>query len=334
MLRASVVDCIGDTPLVRLHRLFPDGGPRVYAKLEFMNPAGSVKDRVAKYIVDAGFRQGVLQPQTHVVESTSGNFGVALAMMACVRDLRLTLVVDPNITPSNFAIINSYGAKIEMIDAPTPIDYLAARLERVREILTADPDAVWINQYANVLGPEAHYHATAEEILRDAPHPIDYLVVAVSTTGTLNGLASRLRESNPALRVVAVDAVGSVVFGGPPGPRRLPGIGSSRVPELRDDKLIDQVVYVRDEESVHACHELLGREAIFAGGSSGSVIAAIQKLTPDLDASTSVVTVLPDRGDRYLGLVYGADSLGDGHSSAAAGQAPPPHGQLPAGQGI
>ncbi|MEU9367492.1 2,3-diaminopropionate biosynthesis protein SbnA [Streptomyces avermitilis] len=305
MLHDSIVDCIGSTPMVHLRRLFPTG-PQVFAKLEMLNPAGSVKDRTARHIIETGMREGLFRPGAHIVESTSGNFGVALAMMSRIHGLRLTLVVDPHITSSNHAILKSYGAQVEMIDgAATGGSYLAARIARVKDILAADPAAVWINQYANSLGPEAHYRSTAEEIAKDLPSHPDYLVVAVSTTGTLNGLARRLKEYSEGLQVIAVDAVGSVVFGNPPGPRQLPGIGSSRVPELLDESLVDRVVEVTDEESIAACHDLLSKEAIFAGGSSGSVIAAIRKILPSIRPASSVVTLFPDRGDRYVGLVYG-----------------------------
>lgn len=305
MLHDSIVDCIGSTPMVHLRRLFPTG-PQVFAKLEMLNPAGSVKDRTARHIIETGMRDGLFRPGTHIVESTSGNFGVALAMMSRIHGLRLTLVVDPHITSSNHAILKSYGAQVEMVDgAAAGGSYLPARIARVKDILAADPAAVWINQYANSLGPEAHYRSTAEEIAEDLPGDPDCLVVAVSTTGTLNGLARRLKECYVGLQVIAVDAVGSVVFGNPPGPRRLPGIGSSRVPELLDESLVDRVVEVTDEESIEACHDLLSKEAIFAGGSSGSVIAAIRKIIPSLGPESSVVTLFPDRGDRYIDLVYG-----------------------------
>ncbi|MCH0538720.1 2,3-diaminopropionate biosynthesis protein SbnA [Streptomyces sp. MUM 203J] len=305
MLHDSIVDCIGCTPMVHLRRLFPTG-PQVFAKLELLNPAGSVKDRTARHIIETGVREGLLHPGAHIVESTSGNFGVALAMMSRIHGLRLTLVVDPHITASNLGILKSYGAQVEMVEEAAEGGYLPARIARVKKILAADRSAVWINQYANSLGPEAHYRGTAEEIVRDLPRSPDYLVVAVSTTGTLNGLARRLKERSEGLQVVAVDAVGSIVFGNPPGPRRLPGIGSSRVPELLDKALIDRVVEVTDRESIEACHDLLSKEAIFAGGSSGSVIAAIQKIVPSIPPTSSVVTLFPDRGDRYIDLVYDA----------------------------
>ena len=136
--------------MVQLQRLLGADAPRVYAKLEFLNPAGSVKDRAARYVIERGVEDGVLKPDTHVVESTSGNFGVALAMMASIYDLRLTLVVDPNITASNLTILKSYGATVDMVDVPSPqCGYLEARIERVRQLLAADPSSVWINQYAS-----------------------------------------------------------------------------------------------------------------------------------------------------------------------------------------
>lgn len=309
MIHESVTDCVGNTPLVRLSRLFPQEGVEVLAKLEMLNPGGSVKDRSARYIVEQGVRDGTIRQGTRIVESTSGNFGVALAMLAIRYGLRFAAVVDPNASRTNLRILRQYGAEIEMVTEPDQAGgYLGSRLTRVQELLTEDRDAVWINQYANELNWETHAMTTAREILDASPDPIDVLVAAVSTTGTLHGLARGLRRRWPRLKVVAVDAVGSVIFGTPPGPRMLPGVGSSRVPELLTPEEIDQVVHVDDAASVRGCHRLLRREAIFAGGSSGAVVEALDRLIPGLARPSRVVSLLADRGERYLDLVYTDDS--------------------------
>lgn len=302
-MKSSLLECVGSTPLVRLARLFPR--EEVLAKLELLNPAGSVKDRPARFMVEAGLRDGTLAQDVHLVESSSGNLGVALATVARAHGLPFTCVVDPRITPANLRLLRALGADISMVVEPDESGgYLGARIRRVRELVAAIPGAVWVNQYANARNWQAHYHQTAREILAALDGPVEHLVAAVSTTGTLLGLARRLRLAFPRLRVIAVDAVGSVVFGGPAGPRELPGLGAARVPELLRADEVDEVVAVRDAEAVDGCRRLAAMEGIVAGGSSGAVVAALQRLRGGWRPGTRVVTLLPDRGDRYVETVY------------------------------
>ncbi|KAB7706228.1 2,3-diaminopropionate biosynthesis protein SbnA [Bacillus aerolatus] len=304
----SIVSCIGNTPLVQLNRLFTKNNIEVLAKLEMMNPGGSMKDRSARFIIEQGLRDGLIHRNSHIIESTSGNFGVALAMVCKAYDLPFTPVVDPKITKANLNILKLLGARVEMVDTPDDQGgYLKTRIKRVQELLNTIPEAYWINQYANERNWQAYYYDTAEEIIKQTNKPIDYLIAAVSTTGSILGCARRIRQDHPNVKVIAVDAAGSVIFGAPPAARELPGIGSSRVPELLNQEEIDQVIYVNDMESVQGCRDLLGKEGIFAGGSSGSIIAALKKIIPALPASSRVVTILPDRGERYLDSVYNED---------------------------
>ena len=327
MLYDSVVDCIGHTPLVRLSRCFPQPGPEVLAKLEMLNPCGSMKDRPARYIIETGLAEGSLVPGMRLVESTSGNLGVALAAVARLHGLEFTAVVDPNTTTANLDLLRVYGARIEMITEPDHGGgYLHTRIARARTLGGA-PNTVWINQYANTRNPLAYHDTLAEEVLADITGPIDYLVAAVSTTGSLHGIARRLRVDHPDLQVIAVDAAGSVIFGGPPGPRTIPGFGASRVPELLERAEIDHVVHVDEHASTAGCRHLLDTESILGGGSSGAVIAAITQLGARLIASGNparparVVTLLPDRGERYLGQLYrDHNTLG----TAESGHLPPP----------
>ncbi len=308
MIHESVVSCVGRTPLVTLCRLFPDAGVDVIAKLELLNPGGSVKDRPARFIVEQGLQDGTIHPGTHLVESTSGNLGIALAMVARVYGLQFTSVVDPKISPTNLRILQQMGAHIEMVHMTDEQGgYLQTRIRRVHELLQTIPNSLWINQYANQRNWQSHYYGEGNEIIADLDGPIDCLVAGVSTTGTILGLTRRLREDFPRLRVIAVDAVGSVIFGTPSGRRELPGIGASRVPELFSPHEIDEVVHVADWESVQGCRDLLAHEGIFAGGSSGTVVAAIRKLLPTFPRPYRVLTLLPDRGERYLDMVYDDD---------------------------
>src|SRR5919197_4930821 len=272
MLYSSVVACVGRTPLVVLGRQFPPPGPTVIAKLELLNPSGSMKDRSAVYIVEQGIADGTITADSHLIESSSGNFGIALAAAARVYGLAFTCVVDPKTTPANLRILGQLGPRVELVtDSDDHGCHLDARLARVAQLCRERPGSVWINQYANERAWQAHYHGTAGEILADLDRPLDCLVAPVSTTGTILGLARRLRGVFPRLHVVAVDAPGSVIFGGPPRPPPPPRPGAGRRPELLAPEEIDEVVYVSDRDAVGGCRALAASEGILAGGSSGAV---------------------------------------------------------------
>lgn len=315
----SVFDCVGNTPVVALRRCFPDPAVEVLAKLELMNPGGSMKDRSARHIIESGLADGSIRPGSTVVESSSGNFGIALAMASLVHGLRFICVVDLKTTSANIALLRRLGATVETVSEPDEAGgYLHTRIRRVQELVAEIPGAVWINQYANDRNWEAFYHGTGAELVEQLVRSPSYLFAPVSTTGSILGCSRRLRERFPDLRVVAVDAVGSVIFGGPPAPREIPGIGSSRVPELLRPDEIDDVVHVDDVEAADACRELLGKEGIFAGGSSGAVVAAIRRTLPLLTSPGRILAIFPDRGDRYLDLVYDDDWLAQMRSTRAA----------------
>ncbi|WP_182543265.1 2,3-diaminopropionate biosynthesis protein SbnA [Halosaccharopolyspora lacisalsi] len=305
MIHDSVLDCVGSTPMVRLDRCFPEPHAEVLAKLEMLNPGGSMKDRPARYIVEQGLGDGSLRPGMRLVESTSGNLGIALAMAASLHGLSFTAVVDPKTSPANLRLLELFGADVDMVTEPDDSGgYLHTRVRRARELVTSTSGAVLVNQYANDRNWRSYHDTAGEEILRAVDGPIDYLVAAVSTTGSIQGIARRLRQDSPHLKVVAVDAVGSVIFGAQAGPRQLPGFGASRVPEILDPDEIDEVVHVADAESVAGCRRLLTTEKIFGGGSCGAVVTGLEHLVSRLEQPARIVTLLPDRGERYLDLVY------------------------------
>jgi 2,3-diaminopropionate biosynthesis protein SbnA len=315
----SINTCVGDTPLVRLGRCFPDPRHEVIAKLEMLNPVGSMKDRPARFIMEQGLATGALRPGMRLVESTSGNLGVALAALSKLHGLTFTAVVDPKTTPSNLRMLETFGAEVDMVSQrDTSGGFLGTRIRRARELAEGCPKSVWVNQYANELNWRAYHESAGREILRALTRPVDYLVAAVSTTGSIQGLARRLREQYPAMQVVAVDAVGSVIFGTQPGPREIPGYGASRVPELLDRAMIDRVLHVDDSQAALACRQLAATEGILGGGSSGAVVAAINRLLPNVSPGSRILTVLPDRGERYLDLVYDDEWL----DRVSAGSAP------------
>ncbi|ARJ51178.1 2,3-diaminopropionate biosynthesis protein SbnA [Staphylococcus lutrae] len=302
----SLLSCIGETPIVRLARLFPNHD--VLAKLEYMNPGGSMKDRPAQFIIERGFETGEITSKTHLIESTSGNLGIALAMIAKIKGLKLTCVVDPKISPTNLKMIQSYGANVDMVDTPDEHGgYLMTRIQRVQSLLEETEHGYWINQYANDLNWQAHYYGAGTEIVNTVQRPIDYFVAPVSTTGSIMGISRKIKAHHPHAKVIAVDAKGSIIFGDTPCDRALPGIGASRVPEILDATEIDEVIHMSDYQSVVGCRRLLDEEGIFAGGSTGAIISAIQQLTEHVTPGATIVTILPDRGDRYLDLVYSED---------------------------
>jgi 2,3-diaminopropionate biosynthesis protein SbnA len=299
------LDFVGRTPLVRL----PIAAlPRVelYAKLELANPTGSVKDRAAKYIIEGLLARGVIDRETVLIESSSGNFGIALAARARLHGLRFICVVDPMIARPNLRLLQALGAEIVQVTEPDAFGgYLKTRLKRVHELRKSFSKAYWIDQYGNPLNASAYSDTLAVELC-DALPRIDYLFAGVSSGGTITGISWRIKERFPAAQVIAVDMEGSVIFGRPSRKRYIPGIGSSIVPPILAQAKIDDVVIVDEAETIAGCHELLREHGVFAGGSSGSSIAAIRKYflaRPRVERAV-VATLLPDRGDRYVDTIY------------------------------
>lgn len=309
-MKPNLSEFIGNTPLVELELPFSRDIFRIFAKLEMFNPGGSIKDRPALHMVKQALQSGKINQSVHLIESSSGNLAIAMAMIAQQMKLKFTAVIDPNITSTNRSLIESYGASIDLVtEKDEEGGYLHTRIRRVQTLLREVPNSVWLNQYANPDNPAAHYHGAGAEIVSEMPVEPTHAFICVSTCGTIMGLTRRLREAWPKIRIIAVDIAGSVIFGPSRDRRRIPGIGASRIPEQLDSSEIDEVVLVNDFESVEACRLLVREEGLLAGGSSGSVIAAIRKLAPQLPRDAVVITVLPDRGERYLDSVYDPDWL-------------------------
>jgi 2,3-diaminopropionate biosynthesis protein SbnA len=314
--KSSILETIGNTPVVRLGKLFAGSGLEVFAKLESLNPGGSIKDRPAYNIITRAMESGEITKDTTIVESSSGNFAIGLAQMCAYLGLRLVCVVDIKTTAQNVRIIEAYGARVDLVSEPDPItkEYLQARLKRVRQILASVPNSFWPNQYVNRNNSGSHFGTTMPEIVDLLGQDIDYVFLATSTCGTLRGCAEYLRERGMATRIVAVDAMGSVIFGRPSGKRLLPGHGAGIVPKLFAPDLADDVVHVSDLDCVVGCRRLVQHEAILAGASSGGIITAIERLVADekLRRPARCVAILPDRGERYLDTVY-SDSWVQSH---------------------
>ncbi len=268
-LVASMPEC----PIVELTH----PGVRLFAQLEYMGPVGSIKDRPALWALRAAIARGEVGPGSVVVESSSGNFARALAVFCEALDLSFVPVIDPNIQPANESFLRSRCARVERVDTPDETGgFLRTRLRRVAQIVNETPRAFWTNQYANVDGMDSHYRFTAEVACATLSR-LDYVFVGVSSSGTIAGVSRRFKERFPGVRVIAVDAEGSTIFGGEPRPRRIPGIGASVVPGLLKYAHIDDVVKVPERETVQACLTLQARHKLFVGGSTGSAFAAIER---------------------------------------------------------
>ncbi|WP_239618154.1 2,3-diaminopropionate biosynthesis protein SbnA [Cohnella mopanensis] len=296
---------IGRTPLVPLRRLFPDSPFSVFGKLELMNPGGSAKDRPALFILREAIRTGDIRHDTTIIESSSGNMAVSLAQLCLILGLRFICVVDPRTTDSHLKLIRCLHGEIERVEHPDPVsgDYLLARIRRVKQLQQQIGNCYWTNQYGNPNNYLSHYHTTMPEILESLPR-VDYLFCGVSSCGTIRGCAERLKDSRLDTQIVAVDALGSVIFGGTKGARQFPGLGAALSPPISRKELIDRVVYVSERECIEGCRELVRTESIVAGASSGGIIAAIKAMQADIPAGAVCVAILPDRGDRYLDTVY------------------------------
>lgn len=303
---AGVLGTIGNTPLVPLDRWRDAfGGPLVHLKLEGTNPGGSAKDRPAAAMVADAVERGAVDAGGTVVESSSGNMGIGLAQACRYFGLNLVCVVDHRSSAEKIATMRALGAEVEVITEPAPgRDLLATRIDRVAALCERIPGAWWPNQYENPSNPASHQRGTAREIHEALDRDPDYLLVATSTTGTLAGCRRYLDEIGAATELVAVDAAGSALFGGRRGRRRLPGLGAGVETAISATVAPDQLVRIGDLESVVGCRQLVAHEAIFAGASTGAVMAAAREIAPRIDADAVVAAISPDGGTSYLDTVY------------------------------
>ncbi|NTG02971.1 2,3-diaminopropionate biosynthesis protein SbnA [Rhizobium rhizogenes] len=288
----------------------------VHLKLEGFNMAGSIKLKPAIHMIEELERQGILKPGKKVIESSSGNLGVALSLVCRAKGYPFVCVSDPNLTSDNKQLIEAYGGEVIIADERDPNHgYLQSRLSLIARRIEQDPALVWTNQYANADNKGAHSRWTGPEILREFPD-LDVLVIGAGTTGTLMGCAEYVRQAAPNVRIFAVDAEGSVTFGHPAGKRFIPGLGTSRRPELADPTLVDDILLIPEAETVSMCHWLLDKHQWLLGGSTGTVLAGVRRLAPLLRPSETVVAISPDMGERYLDTVYNEEWLSRHHLSA------------------
>ncbi|EOO24468.1 2,3-diaminopropionate biosynthesis protein SbnA [Bacillus cereus BAG1X2-3] len=310
MIHDDVLSLIGDTPIVKINKLVPPESAQLYVKLEGFNPGGSSKDRVAKRVIEYAENSGQLKPGGTIVESSSGNLAIGLALVAKMKGYKMICVVDPKISKVNLNLIKSYGAQVHMVDVSDEHgNYLKARLVIAQDLANSIDGAYWPNQYNNPENPEAYVHTLVQEIYDDFNDTLDWIVCPVGTAGLITGVAKGMKKLNPSVKVMAVDAVGSVIFGGKPGVRRLLGIGNAIVPGNVNRSLYDDLSYVNDADSFFITRELVSKEGILVGGSSGAVVCAALRLIDKLPKSKKVLAILPDRGDRYYNTIFSDEWL-------------------------
>ncbi len=305
-LADGVLNVIGNTPLVRFRRYLDRTDVELFAKLESGNPGGSAKDRPARQMLESAIERGEVDPASTIIESSSGNMGIGLAQACRYHGLRFICVVDPNAQSQNVAIMRALGAEIELVTEPVNGDFLTARLARVWDLLETTPNSYWPNQYANSENPISHELGTIREIDEALEGDLDYLFVATSSTGTAQGCRNYLQSRGRKTRVVAVDAVGSVLFGGTPGRRRIPGLGAGREPSLARNQTFARVVRVSDLDCIVGCRRAAQREAILLGGSAGGVLETVRSLQDTLTGKRCAA-ILHDSGTRYLDTVFDDD---------------------------
>jgi len=293
----SVLDAVGNTPLVRLSRMGPEGAATVYAKLESFNPMSSVKDRIAKSMIEVAERKGKVNKDTVIIEPTSGNTGIGLAMVCAVKGYKLTLTMPETMTLERRKLLAAFGAQMVLTPGPEGMN---GAIKKAEELAKATPNSYMPQQFVNKANPWIHRKTTAKEIMR-ALDKVDAFVAGVGTGGTITGVGQALKKKNSAVRIVAVEPEDSpVLSGGSPHPHKIQGIGAGFIPKVLDTGVYSSIVKVSTKDAQETSRKLARLEGILAGISSGAATFAAMKVAQELGPGKNVVVVLPDTGERYL----------------------------------
>ena len=293
----DITQLVGETPILQLKRLRPPGSADVYAKLEYLNPGGSVKDRAAIGIIRRAEQDGKLAPGGTIVEATAGNTGIGLALIGVNRGYKVELFVPENFSQEKVTIMQALGAHV----VRTPDDEgMQGAIRRAKELVAGDPTAFMAGQFENPANPDYHYETTAQEIFEQMEGRIDAVIVGCGTCGTFTGVARYVKERLPRAFTVVVETQGSVLAGGQPGPHRVEGIGASFIPKTFDRSVCDEIMMVPDDDAFDMVKSLAAREGVLAGSSGGAAVFAALKIAKRLGAGKRVVTIIPDSAERYL----------------------------------
>ena len=296
----EITELIGGTPLVRLNRFSRDGAAAIYAKVESFNPGGSVKDRICLNMINEAERQGRLKPGSTIVEPTSGNTGIGLALVSAVRGYKLILVMPESMSMERASLLSSYGAQLVLTAA---WEGMKGSIKEAESIVAQNPSYFMPDQFSNPANPAIHRRTTAVEIWEALNGKIDAFVTAVGTGGTITGCGEVFKERNPRIQVIAVEPAGSpVLSGGDPGPHKIQGIGAGFIPKVLNRSILDRVITVTDDEAYQTAKQLAKKEGLLVGISAGANVFAAQKVAEEMGPGQNVVTVLPDTGERYISI--------------------------------
>lgn len=303
---SDITETVGGTPLVRLNRLPGDSTATVLAKLEFYNPSSSVKDRIGVAIVDAAEKSGELQPGGTIVEGTSGNTGIALALVGAARGYRVILAMPETMSTERKILLRAYGAELVLTPGP---DGMRGAVEKAKEIAASTPGAIWARQFDNPANPAIHKATTGVEIWDDTDGAVDLLVAGIGTGGTITGAGQLLKERKPAVRIVGVEPKDSPILnGGSPGPHKIQGIGANFVPSVLDTQIYDEVTDVTLADAIATARALGSQEGILAGISGGAAVwAALEQAKLPENAGKTIVVIVPGFGERYISTVLYED---------------------------
>lgn len=303
----NILELVGNTPLVRLRKITHGLKPKIFAKLESLNPNGSVKDRIALHMIEVAEREGKLKPGGTIIEATSGNTGAGLAMAAAVKGYRAVFVVLDKVAPEKIALLRAFGAEVVIAPTAVPFDHPDSYMNVANRLEKETPGAWMARQHFNLSNPESHYLTTGPEIWRQTDGQLNVLVAGAGTGGTITGIAQFLKEKNPKLHVVDSDPEGSIFSGDTPRPYKVEGIGEDFYPSSYDPKIVDEYVRVSDRNSFLTARRITREEGILVGGSSGTAMWATLQVAARYDENSTIVVIFPDTGRGYLSKLYSDD---------------------------
>lgn len=293
----DITQLVGETPILKLKRIIPPSSADVFAKLEYLNPGGSVKDRAAIGIIRRAEQEGQIRPGGTIVEATAGNTGIGLALIGVNRGYKVKLFVPEKFSEEKVTIMRALGAEVTR----TPeSDGMKGAIDAAKAVVASDPNAFMAGQFENLANPEYHYETTAREIYEQMDGKVDAVVLGCGTCGTFSGVARLLKEKSPHVLAVAVETQGSTLGGGQPGPHKVEGIGTSFTPKTFDPSVCDEVMMVNDDEAFSMVKTLAAQEGVLAGSSGGAAVFASLTIARRLGAGKRLVTIIPDSAERYL----------------------------------
>lgn len=300
----NILGAIGNTPLIRLNKIAKNIRSEIYVKAEFLNPGGSVKDRIGLAMIEAAEREGLLRPNSTIIEATAGNTGVGLALVAAIKGYRCIFVMPDKMSQDKINLLRAYGAEVVITPTSVPPDspenYINVAERLAREI----PGAYRPGQFENPNNPQAHYLSTGPEIWIESGGRVEVFVASMGTGGTISGTAKYLKEKNPNIVVVGADPEGSILSGGSPKPYKVEGIGEDFIPKTFNRQVVDEMIRISDKESFNTARRLTKEEGLLAGGSSGTALAAALKYAQRLEKAKYIVVLLPDTGRNYINKIY------------------------------